>query len=235
MRFIPKRIELKLKNFGFGCYCPICSSWVKGFRSYGLAKRADAQCPVCGLLERHRMVWLYFLQKTNLFDRKAKKMLHIAPEREFENKLKRLAGLDYITGDLNRADVMEKIDIENIQHPDNSFDVIYCCHVLEHVPDDVKAMREFCRVLKPGGWALLLVPITADKTFEDPTVTDPAEREKLFGQHDHVRQYGPDAIERFNKAGFIVEEYLPKDFLNPKQISRFRIQPEPMYLCKKQG
>src|SRR5205814_9838929 len=96
----------------------------------------------------------------------------------------------YVTADLDASDplVDVQMDITDIHYPDRSFDVIYCSHVLEHVPDDRKAMREFCRVLRDDGWAVLLVPITARSTFEDPTVTTPEERLRLFGQVDHVRR-----------------------------------------------
>ena len=100
---------------------------------------------------------------------------------------------------------MVEMDITDIQYPDDSFDAIYCSHVLEHVPDDAKAMSELYRVLKPGGWAILAVPIRGDTTFEDPTTTEPEERERLFGQSDHVRYYGKDFKDRLEAAGFEVK------------------------------
>lgn len=100
---------------------------------------------------------------------------------------------------------MEKMDITNIEYPDHSFDVILCSHVLEHVQDDKRAMREFFRVLKNSGWAILLVPITADKTFESSTILDSQERMEAFGQEDHVRMYGPDFVDRLRETGFRVE------------------------------
>jgi ubiquinone/menaquinone biosynthesis C-methylase UbiE len=134
-----------------------------------------------------------------------KRMLHVAPERAFTTQLKRIPSLDYLTADLYNPRAMVKMDITDIQYPDASFDVIYCSHVLEHVPDDRKAMREFFRVLKPTGWAVLQVPITADHTIEDPSVVEPEERERLFGQKDHVRRYGPDYTQRLEEAGFTVK------------------------------
>ena len=110
-----------------------------------------------------------------------------------------------MTADLFNPRVMVSMDVTNIRYPNHSFDVIYCSHVFEHVVDDRKAMREFRRVLKPGGWAILNVPITVERTFEDPTVIDPAERLRLFGQDDHVRCYGPDYVDRLREAGFTVE------------------------------
>lgn len=99
---------------------------------------------------------------------------------------------------------MVRMDITQIDFPDNSFDVIYCSHVLEHVVDDRQAMQEFYRVLRPGGWAVLLVPITADQTFEDPAIVSPQDRLQMFGQADHVRRYGPDFVDRLKDAGFEV-------------------------------
>lgn len=115
---------------------------------------------------------------------------------------------------------MEKMDITDIHHPDHSFDVIVCSHVLEHVSDDRRAMRELCRVLRPSGWAILNVPINADRTFEDPSITDPQERQRVFGQHDHVRNYGPDDQHRLEEAGFAVSVTYPTDLLSPADIER---------------
>jgi predicted SAM-dependent methyltransferase len=131
-------------------------------------------------------------------------MLHVAPELCFESKLRERLGNGYITADLFSNRAMVKMDITDIGYPDRSFDAIYCSHVLEHVQDDRQAMKEFHRVLSSNGWAILLVPITAEKTFEDLSVNDPAERRRLFGQHDHVRRYGPDYANRLSEAGFQV-------------------------------
>jgi SAM-dependent methyltransferase len=149
-------------------------------------------------------VWLYFQQLTALFDNQPKTMLHVAPESCLVQQLRDRLGATYITADLLDSRVMVQMDITAIPYPDASFDVIYCSHVLEHIPDDRKAMREFRRVLKPDGWAVLTVPITADTTIEDPVIVDPAERLRLFGQADHVRRYGPDYVDRLRDAGFAV-------------------------------
>jgi SAM-dependent methyltransferase len=191
--------------YGKGRYCPVCEKSSRRFLTFGLVPRKDAQCAHCGSLERYRLAWLFMQKRTNLFDGKSKKMLHVAPEPCFRSILKRRLGDSYLTADLFNPLAMVKMDITNIEHPDQSFDVIYCSHVLEHVQDDRKALREFYRTLKNDGWAILLVPITADKTFEDPSITDADERLKLFGQKDHVRRYGPDYIDRLQEAGFKVE------------------------------
>lgn len=117
-------------------------------------------------------------------------MLHVAPEPSFGVIFSKSKYIDYLSADLYDKSVMVKMDITDIQYPENYFDIIFCSHVLEHVLDDKKAMREFLRVLKPTGWAVLQVPIMAMKTIEDPSITDPDERLRVFGQHDHVRRYG---------------------------------------------
>jgi SAM-dependent methyltransferase len=161
--------------------------------------------------------------------------LHIAPEQILEQKLRPLIGKGYITADLMQAYVDVKMDITDINSPDAYFDFIYCSHVLEHVPDDLKAMREFRRVLADGGIAILLVPITAEKTIEDLSVQDPKERRRLFGQEDHVRKYGPDYVFRLENAGFNVEVLEPEDFLDAREIERMGITPAAgvIYVCRK--
>jgi SAM-dependent methyltransferase len=132
-------------------------------------------------------------------------ILHIAPEEALRTRFTAVQGLNYLSADIDATDAMVKMDITDIDFPGNSFDIIFCSHVLEHVLDDRKAIQEFYRVLSPGGYLVAIVPDYADKTFEDPTVTSPEERERVFGQRDHVRIYGKDFIERLRDAGFEVE------------------------------
>lgn len=199
--------------YGNSRYCPICKRNYRRFLPFGVDARPNAMCLNCGSLERHRLMWLFFIDHTDLFKTEEKSMLHIAPEEIFAEKLKKEDYIDYLTADLHDPDVMVKMDITDIQYPDDEFDIIYCSHVLEHVPQDRQAIRELYRVLKPGGWSVLQVPITADKTFEDPSVTDPKERERLYGQHDHVRRYGPDYKDRLQEAGFTVKIYDTKEIV----------------------
>lgn len=191
--------------YGQGRWCPVCERASRRFRSYGIVPRPEAECVHCGALERHRIVWLYFQRHTDLFDGRPKRMLHVAPESCFEAELRKRLGAGYLTADLFNPRAMVKLDVTAIPFPDESFDVIYCSHVLEHVQDDRQAMREFYRTLKRDGWAVLLVPITAAATYEDPSVVDPRERLRLFGQEDHVRRYGPDYVDRLREAGFQVQ------------------------------
>ena len=220
---------------GKGRWCPVCEKASRKFRTFGSVPKEDAQCMHCGALERHRFVWLYFGKMTNLFDETPKRMLHVASERCFESRLRNRLGQDYITADLLNPRAMVRMDITDIQYPDGYFDVIYCSHVLEHVQDDKRAMREFCRVLKQGGWAILLVPITADRTFEDSSVVDPSERLRVFGQQDHVRRYGPDHIDRLREAGFKVKVSRVSDLFEKSDIVRMGLTPASgeIYYCTK--
>jgi SAM-dependent methyltransferase len=224
----------KCTQFGLGRYCPCCNSHLRRFNRFGLVPRPQAICPVCGSLERHRLIYLYMAQRTDLFDGHPKKMLHIAPEAQLSHLFKKAQGIDYLSADLFVTSAMVKMDITDIQYPEATFDVIYCSHVLEHVADDRRAMRELFRVLKGGGWAILQVPISSGATFEDPTVTSRDERELLFGQHDHVRRYGVDYKERLGEAGFAVSVDGFVRELDDRTIARFGLmRGEDVYFCQK--
>lgn len=199
-------------------YCPVCEKASRKFGTYGVVPRRDARCVWCGALERHRLTWLYFTQKTDLFDGRPKRLLHIAAEPAFEKRLGKHLGTGYLTADLFDPRAMVKMDVADICFPDEAFEVIYCSHVLESVPDDQRAIRELYRVLKGEGWAVLLSSITAERTIEDPAVTDPQERTRLFGQADRVRRYGMDFTGRLQKAGFMIKVVTPGDFLNEKAM-----------------
>lgn len=162
-------------------------------------------------------------------------MLHIAPEACFEPRFRHAIGAGYLTADLLDSAVDVKMDICAIQFPAETFDIVYCSHVLEHVPDDRQAMREFCRVVRPDGWAVLTVPITVAHTVEAPGITDPRERLLRFGQEDHVRCYGPDYVDRLREAGFEVSCVSPSDFVSSTEIERMGLTAEAgeIYLCRK--
>ena len=229
-----RRAAAKCTHFGLARYCPCCKSYLRRFKAYGLVPRAEARCPICGALERHRLMYLYMTRKTDLFNGHRKRMLHVAPEPELSRWFQKTEYIDYLSADLSNPHAMVRMDITNIQYRDNTFDVIYCSHVLEHVPDDRKALREFCRVLKIGGWAILQVPITSDVTFEDATVTRPEERERLFGQHDHVRRYGPDYRDRLVDVGFSVTVDGFVRELDKTTVSRYGLmRSEDVYFCRK--
>ncbi|MEQ9467638.1 MAG: class I SAM-dependent methyltransferase [Ekhidna sp.] len=191
--------------------CPVCESRFRKFLPYGRQSRSNALCPKCLALERHRLIWLYLKRKTDFFTKQAK-MLHVAPEICFMERFEALENLEYITADIESPLAKVKMDIHEIPFEDNSIDIIFCNHVLEHVDDDMKALSEMRRVLKPGGWAILQVPFfypLLKTTYEDKSIVDPKEREKAFGQDDHVRMYGEDYGTRLASSGFrVVEERL---------------------------
>ncbi len=212
-------------------YCPVCRSSVAVFLPFGVRARTDAMCPLCLALERHRLDWVFFERHTNLFDATPKRMLHVAPEAAFREPLQRLPALDYFTADLAGREAMARIDVTNIPCADETFDVIYCSHVLEHVPDDARAMRELRRVLKRTGWALLQVPVVQGRTDEDPTVRDPAERLRRFGQADHVRRYGTDYPDRLEAAGFRVRVFDAGEIVTPEEAVRMAVGDGRVYYC----
>jgi GT2 family glycosyltransferase/SAM-dependent methyltransferase len=223
------------RHFGFAHYCPCCKAHLRSFVPFSLDPDPKARCPVCGSMQRHRLIWLYMNRKTDLFDGRQKRMLHIAPEPQLARLFQKADYVDYLSADLFSADAMIKMDITDIQYPASTFDVIYCSHVLEHVPDDSKAMREFHRVLKSGGWAILQVPITADTTFEDATVNSDEQRTQFFGQHDHVRRYGPDYKDRLLNAGFSVTVDAFVRGMDNGNTTRFGLmRNEDVYFCRKE-
>ncbi|MBW7957117.1 MAG: methyltransferase domain-containing protein [Deltaproteobacteria bacterium] len=214
--------------------CPVCGKQSESFLPFGIKQRPNAQCPVCRSLERHRLIWLYFKEKTNIFTDKMK-ILHIAPEGQIYKMLKALPNLEYISGDLMPGKAMVQMDITDIKYPDNAFDVIYASHVLEHIPDDRKAMRELHRVLKPSGWAILQVPISGDRTLEDPNIVTPEDRERAFGQGDHVRRYGFDGVykARLEEAGFNVHVDSFVNTLSSEDVDRYGLINEDIYYVTK--
>jgi len=180
------------------------------------------------------LILLYFERQTDLFDAQPKKILHIAPESQLSRLIQSSGANDYLSADLSSPLAMIEMDITQIQYAENSFDVIYCSHVLEHVPDDRKAMSELFRVLKPGGWAIMQVPISEGKTVDGSLEIPPEERARLFAQTDHVRRYGSDYKDRLEQAGFLVTvDSFVREF-SDQQIKRFGLfEEEDIYFCEK--
>ncbi|MEP0368636.1 MAG: class I SAM-dependent methyltransferase [Cyclobacteriaceae bacterium] len=188
--------------------CPVCSSKFRVFMPYGRESRSNALCPKCLSLERHRLMWLYMERETGFFKDKGK-LLHIAPEHCFIDRFEKIENLEYITADIESPLAKVKMDAHDIPFGEAEFDMVFCNHVLEHVTDDRKVMSEIYRVMKPGGWGILQIPLffpLAKHTIEDPSITDPKKREELFGQDDHVRKYGWDYKKRLEEAGFTVSD-----------------------------
>jgi SAM-dependent methyltransferase len=204
---------------------PIDGKHFKTFLPYGYGKQRDnVLSPSTLSLERHRLFWLYLKNETDFFTAQ-KKVLHFAPEQAFYKRFKKMPNLDYVTTDLNSPLADVKADICNLPFEDNSFDFIFCNHVLEHIPDDTKAMQELYRVLKVGGMGIFQIPqdLSSEKTFEDDSITDKKERAKIFGQYDHVRIYGRDYFEKLRSIGFKVEEVDYTATLSDAEIDKFRL------------
>lgn len=216
--------------------CPVCGWRFRRFLPAGRVGRPNARCPRCGALERHRLLWLYLRRSTDLFSVPGR-ILHIAPEPCLAGRLKSLRHIHYVGADLSSTNVAVAMDIQNIPLSSESCDVILCSHVLEHVADDRAALSEIQRVLRPGGWAILQVPVdeTRATTFEDAAITEPALRETLFGQSDHVRIYGRDYIERLRGARFAVEVDWYPVAEDRDIVSLHALRPEALHVCRKPG
>ena len=202
---------------------PIDGKSFKTFLPYGYGKqRNNVLSPSTLSLERHRLLWLYLKNDTTFFSAKHK-VLHFAPEQAFYKRFRKMKNLDYVTTDLNSPLADVKADICNLPFKDNEFDVILCNHVLEHIPDDTKAMQELYRVLKVGGMGIFQIPqdLSQETTFEDHSITDKKERAKIFGQYDHVRIYGRDYFDKLRSIGFKVVEVDYTSKLSAEDITRY--------------
>ncbi len=206
--------------------CPMCG--YRGyFDAYGRPPRLDAMCRSCFSLERHRLFWLWFRDNS---DKLLEPVVHFAPEKIFVSRF-REALADYRTSDPMMADVDLRLDLEQLDLPDDSVGTVICNHVLEHV-DDTKAMAEIYRVLKPGGLAILSVPIVEgwESTYEVDGITSEHDRELHFGQYDHVRYFGRDFRDRLRNAGFSIEEVTAE---GPAVIEYGLQRGEKVFLCSK--
>ena len=204
---------------------PIDGKMFRSFLPYGYGKqRPNVLSPSTLSLERHRLLWLWLKNESNLFTKK-QKLLHFAPEQAFYKRFKKMKQLDYTTTDLNSPLADVKADICDLPFSDHNFDTILCNHVLEHIPDDAKAMQELFRILKPGGLAILQIPqdLSRATTFEDNSITDPKKRAELFGQYDHVRVYGRDYFDKLRSIGFIVKEVDYTSKLSVDEIEKYRL------------
>ncbi len=204
----------------------------------GAGHRNNKTCPKCSSKDRERLIYLYLKTKTHILSTNENiKLLHIAPEKELSRVLLSSKNTDYFSIDLNSRQGSEKMDITNLKFNDNFFDVIICLHVLEHVINDKKAMLEVFRVLKPGGMAILQVPLShkIKNSVEDPTITDPKSREQTFGQSDHVRIYSMhDYKQRLTQTGFSLNIYNFTNEFGAKLSERYAlVKNEDVYVCKK--
>lgn len=204
---------------------PIDGKSFKMFLPYGYGtQRNNVLSPSTLSLERHRLLWLYLKNETDFFTSvEKKKVLHFAPEQAFYKLFRNQKNIEYTTTDLFSPLADVKADICDLPFEDNSYDIIFCNHVLEHIPDDGKAMMELYRVLKPGGMGIFQIPqdLTRDVTFSDDTITDPKERAKIFGQYDHVRVYGRDYFDKLKIIGFKVVEEDYTNKIAPELVEKY--------------
>ena len=226
---------------------PIDGKSFRMFLPYGYGnQRNNVLSPSTLSLERHRLLWLYLQNETDFFQSEldsdspvtqnkriklrkdaetssALKVLHFAPEQEFYKRFKKQTNIEYTTTDLLSPLADVKADICNLPFEDNAYDIIFCNHVLEHIPDDTKAMQELFRVLKPGGMGIFQIPqdLSRASTFSDNTIVDQKERAKIFGQYDHVRVYGRDYFDKLRSIGFkvIEEDYTHK--IAPELVQKY--------------
>ena len=228
---------LGMLYMGRGRRCPVCGKRCRRFLPYGyVTSREDALCPRCLALERHRMIWLWIERNTTLCS-ELPRLLHIAPEVSLMRHFRRMyRGSDnYITADLESPLADMHFDVQQIPLATSSIDVIICNHLLEHVEDDRAAMRELWRVMRPGGWGIMLVPEdrSRESTFEDDSITDARERTRLFGQYDHRRIYGRDYDLRLREAGFEVERIDVAATLTPEEQELFRVGSDHLVVVRK--
>ena len=226
---------------------PIDGKSFRMFLPYGYGnQRNNVLSPSTLSLERHRLLWLYLQNETDFFQSEldsdspvtqnkriklrkdaetssALKVLHFAPEQEFYKRFKKQTNIEYTTTDLLSPLADVKADICNLPFEDNAYDIIFCNHVLEHIPDDTKAMKELFRVLKPGGMGIFQIPqdLSRASAFTDDTIVDQKERAKIFGQYDHVRVYGRDYFDKLRSIGFkvIEEDYTHK--IAPELVEKY--------------
>lgn len=210
---------------GDGKECPCCGGHFRAMRRFH--GRPDARCPRCGALERHRALWLFLREDFGL-QRLRGQMLHVAPEVVFERKFAALPELDYVRGDLApQRPGIRRLDVTAIDFPDDAFDLILINHVLEHVPDDHRAIAELRRVLRPTGVAIMQHPRdeTLAQTYEDSSIVAKADRRRHFGQADHVRLYGRDFVDRLAGGGFEVQTRRYADAVSSDDRERFALAP----------
>jgi SAM-dependent methyltransferase len=208
--------------------CPLCNYSGK-FRAFGHPPRYNAECPRCGSLERHRLLALAFKHLGIFFN--GANVLHFAPEAPIAKLIKRY-DVTYRSADVVPRHGSLALNIERIELPDTSVDVVIANHVLEHV-DDRAALREIYRILRPGGHLIASVPIVEGwpATYEDARINNPDARELYYGQRDHIRIYGRDFRARVAASGFALHDFTCG---GPQTIRYALLHGECIFVCKKE-
>lgn len=213
--------------------CPVCGTVARRFLPFGLAGRRNARCPGCGSVERHRLLWLYLRDRTDLL-RARRRILHTAPEPGLEPLLRAVHGRGYVSADAFNPDADVQADLRDLPFADGAFDALVSSHVLEHIPDDAPALAELGRVVRRGGRAVIMVPLAPDKpTYEDPAINTPEGRNTAFGHPFHFRIYGGDIVARLARAGFRATIHGSRSLLSGHQRRRYRINRNHLIDCVK--
>lgn len=217
-------------------YCPFCQSNFDTFDSFGNPPRLNARCSKCGSLERDRFIYTFLKEKTDIFIKNSK-IMQYSPTVCFYNVLSKMNNVEYVSCGSELNDLIDKvIDLEDVDFSDDSFDAIINIHTLDKVKDDIKAMEELYRVVKPsseGGFVLINVPLLREKTFEKKEYNTPELRRKYYHDESRYRIYGEDIVERLRSVGFIVDRYDSEDIFNSKLIELYGILPDCLFICKK--
>jgi len=225
----------KIYYFGFKYHCPICNSKLRKFEPFGSRKppRPHAQCPVCKSVERQRLTWMYLKNHTDLFSEK-NSLLHFAPRSSIYEKLKAKKSIKYYPVDITDRNANIQLDIQRLPFNDNSFDYIWCSHVLEHVKNDQQALGELNRVLKVDGKAIILIPLQAEKTEEFTHLSSRKARLEKTGHPEHLRNYGPDFKKRLMDAGFNVKILEANELFQEHLLKKTNCnKKENIFLCSK--
>tara|TARA_A100001015_G_C14951860_1_gene697081 strand:- start:641 stop:1384 length:744 start_codon:yes stop_codon:yes gene_type:complete len=228
LKFSIKRGYSLLKYKGKKYKCPICGYCANSFLPAGLyEKRLNSACPDCKSLVRHRHMWIFIKEMLEEQKNTPLKIIHFAPEKCLSSKLSNISNVEYFTSEYDKSKLSDfHFNLEKINHEGDYFNYIICSHVLEHVKDDLLALKELKRILKVGGKAYLQVPLWPSEshyTYENFNITDPRDRAITFGQYDHLRVYGLDIVERMEAAGFKVKIINIEENFSDEEIDYYRL------------
>jgi len=216
--------------------CPCCGWRLRAFTFGGMSLKVRklSYCPRCNSKARHRRIWLFLEEHTNLFTDRLR-LFEIAPKFSFARRFRKMPNLFYVAGDLQEhPDAMIRMDMTAMPISFDSFDALICMHVMEEIIQDNLAMKEMFHVLKPGGWAIVTVPTNMNAmTYEDPSIVDPRDRERAFGEPAHVRVYGYDLADRLRSSGFTVTVDLAEDVPIQKRERYGLRADENIFFCRK--